>query len=142
MRAMLNHNIAAKALLINKEGEVLCLRRRPDDVHNPSTWDFPGGRLDEGESPFDGLKRECNEEVALDIEIVHPINIHHFTRQDGQHITMMCFLCKVAGSGQEIKLSEEHTEYKWLPAEQARETMHEAFQPDIDNYIKYFKSII
>ncbi len=51
-------------------------------------------------------------------------------------------MCKQAGDEQDVKLSEEHTEYKWLPAAEARETMHEAFQPDIDNYIKYFKSII
>ncbi len=135
---MLNHNIAAKALLVNKNGEILCLKRRSDDVHNPGTWDFPGGRLDEGESPFDGLKRECIEEVGLSIEIVHPIHIHHFTRQDGQHITMICFLSELSDASKEVKLSEEHTEYKWLPATEARETIHEAFQPDIDNYIKYF----
>lgn len=136
---MLNHNIAAKGLVINNEGEVLCLKRRPNDAHNPSTWDFPGGRLEEGESPFDGLKRECIEEIGQDIEIVHPVNIHHFTREDGQKITMVCFLCKQSDSEQEVKLSEEHTEYKWLGAAEARDIIHEGFHQDIDNYIKYFQ---
>ncbi len=135
---MLNHNIAAKALLVNKNNEILCLKRRPNDVHNPSEWDFPGGRLEEGESPFEGLKRECIEEVGLDIEVQNPLTIHHFTRQDGQRITLIVFICKQTSEEQEVVLSEEHTEYKWLSIQDARDTVHDSFHPDIDAFEKYF----
>jgi 8-oxo-dGTP diphosphatase len=129
---MLNHNIAAKALLINEKNEILCIKRRDNDVHNASEWDFPGGRLEEGESPFAGLKRECIEEVNFDVMVLNPIKVHHFTRQDRQLITLIVFLCKVSSTSQEIKLSEEHIEYKWLPANEAKELIHESFAGDIE----------
>jgi len=137
---MLNHNIAAKALLVNENNEILCLKRRPNDVHQPGTWDFPGGRLEEGESPFEGLKRECIEEIQLDIDVQNPLTIHHFTRQDGQKITMICFLCKLTDDEQEVKLSEEHTEYKWLPIDEAKEIIG-PFNQDVDAFEKYFLTI-
>lgn len=135
---MLNHNIAAKALLINEQDEVLCLKRRSNDPHSPGTWDFPGGRLNEGEDPFEGLKRECREEVGIDVTVENPLNIHHFTREDGQRITMICFLCRRSDTAQSITLSEEHTEYTWLPPREAKEILHEAFATDVENFVTYF----
>lgn len=135
---MLNHNIAAKAFIVNDAGEILCIKRRPNDVHNPGAWDLPGGRLEEGESPFEGVQRETREEVSLEVTVHNPLTIHHFTRQDGQLITLIVFLCKQADSGQPVQLSEEHTEYKWLSIDDAYETLHEAFRPDIEAYKKHF----
>ncbi|MBI2483313.1 NUDIX domain-containing protein [Candidatus Uhrbacteria bacterium] len=103
---------AAKAWLVH-EGRVLLLRRRPNDVHQPSAWDIPGGRLSLGESPHEGLVREMREEIGITATIDLPLEIHHFTRQDGQVITMMVFLCHPQSS--DIILSEEHTEYRWVP---------------------------
>lgn len=102
--------IAVKAIIIQNE-KVLLLKRRRDDVHNPDGWDIPGGRLDIGEDPFDGLKREAREEVSLDIQVVMPIHVNSFTRDDHQRVTRIIFLCELAS--QEIVLSEEHEEFKW-----------------------------
>ncbi len=104
---------AAKAFIV-KEGKVLLLKRRPHDVHKPGEWDIPGGRLELGENPFDGLRRETMEEAGCEIEIVMPIDVHFFTREDGQQIQLTIFVCKLASEG--IALSEEHTEYKWIEA--------------------------
>jgi len=109
---MLNARIAVKSFIVVKESKVLLIKRRPNDVHKPSQWEIPGGRLDIGEDPFEGLKRETREETGLDIEIETPVDVHHFTRDDGQVITMIIFLCRPLN--QEVKLSEEHTDYKWV----------------------------
>lgn len=89
------------------------MKRRVDEVHYAGKWDIPGGRLEIGESPFDGLKRETKEETNLDIEILLPIGIQHFTRDDGQKITMIIFLCKPLTDNLEMS-KEQHTEYKWV----------------------------
>lgn len=102
---------AVKAFIV-KEGKLLLIKRRLNDVHKPGDWDIPGGRLELGENPFDGLKREAQEETALEIEIILPLDVHFFSRDDGQKIQLTIFLCKQTGG--EIKLSEEHTEYKWM----------------------------
>lgn len=102
--------IAVKALIVD-QGKALLLKRRKDDVHKPDSWDIPGGRLDVGENPFDGLKREALEEAGIDIDIVMPIDVNHFVRDDGQKITMIIFLCYPKSTN--IQVSHEHQEYIW-----------------------------
>ena len=103
--------IAVKSFIVDN-GRLLLLKRRPDDMHKPSSWDIPGGRLRPGENPYDGLRRETREETSLDIEPICPLGVQHFTRDDGQRITMIIFCCRpVEGI---VKLSEEHVEHKWV----------------------------
>ncbi len=109
---MTNFRIAVKSFIVNNENKLLLLKRRSNDVHKPGQWDIPGGRLELGEDPFLGLKRETKEETNLDIDIVSPLHVQHFTRDDGQKITMLIFLCKPSHNN--LKLSEEHTEHSWV----------------------------
>ena len=109
---MINFRIAVKSFIVNNENKLLLLKRRSNDVHKPGAWDIPGGRLELGEDPFLGLKREAKEETNLDIEIISPLHIQHFTRDDNQTITMLIFLCKPTHNN--LKLSEEHIDYSWV----------------------------
>jgi 8-oxo-dGTP diphosphatase len=102
--------IAVKAYIVAR-GRLFIVKRIPDDVHYAGKWDIPGGRLAEGEDPFDGLKRETREETGLEVEILLPIDVQHFTRDDGQKITMIIFLCRPLTD--KVALSKEHTEYRW-----------------------------
>jgi ADP-ribose pyrophosphatase YjhB (NUDIX family) len=56
----------AGALCEDQDGRLLLVRR----AHEPfkGRWDIPGGFLDEGEHPLDGLRRELREETCLDVE--------------------------------------------------------------------------
>lgn len=107
---MQNYSNAAKAFIV-KDNKLLLIKRAPGAPHNPETWDLPGGRLNPGENPYDGLKRELREETGLDIEILLPFVVQYFTRQDGQVITLIIFLCKALSD--DIRLSDEHTHYQW-----------------------------
>lgn len=106
--------VAVKALILH-EGKVLILRRRQFDSHKAGAWDLPGGRLEVGENPYDGLKREIKEEINIGADIICPLDVHHFVRDDKQTITMMIFLCKP--HSMDITLSEEHDDFKWVPLE-------------------------
>ncbi len=132
----MNSSIAVKALIVNDKQELLLIRRRDNDVHKPGTWEIAGGRLDAGEDPFLGMIREAKEETNLDIEVKEPLGVHHFTRDDGQVITMIVFLCG-AVSG-EVKLSEEHTDFEWLNVDDAYSKIVSDFKKEIDVYRKYF----
>ncbi|MDO8425530.1 MAG: NUDIX domain-containing protein [bacterium] len=107
---------AAKAFVVH-DGKALVLRRRDNDVHGPGQWDIPGGRLNDGEDPYDGVRREAREEASIAIDIEQVIDVQWFTRDDEQHITMMIFACSLQGSGT-VRLSEEHVEYRWVPVEE------------------------
>lgn len=50
-----------------REGKVL-IAQRPPGKHMAGGWEFPGGKLHAGESPFDGLKRELKEELNIEVE--------------------------------------------------------------------------
>ncbi len=127
----INFRNAAKAFII-KDGKLLLLKRRANDPHKPGAWDIPGGRLELGEDPFEGLKRETREEISSEIEILMPLSVNHFVRDDGQTITLTIYLCKMTSG--EIKLSEEHTEYKWMPISEAPNQLSEFFKPTFVNF--------
>ncbi len=103
--------VAVKALMI-QDGKALIIRRRQFDSHKAGAWDLPGGRLEVGENPYDGLKREIKEETGMGADIICPLDVHHFVRDDQQTITMMIFLCTPHTT--EIMLSEEHDDFKWV----------------------------
>ena len=60
--------VAQKAFIENEKGEVL-LVQYPAHDSAAGLWDFPGGRLNEGESSIEGLRREVREEISADIKI-------------------------------------------------------------------------
>lgn len=121
---------AAKAFIV-RDGKLLLIKRRPNDPHKPNAWDIPGGRLELGEDPFEGLKRETKEETQLQIEIIMPISLQHFIRDDGQTITLTIYLCKVLNDN--ITLSEEHTEYRWVELAEAPKLVSKFFEPTFAN---------
>jgi len=129
-----NFRVAVKAFIINNN-KILLIKRRSGDAHKPDQWDIPGGRLELGEDPYEGLKREVREEVNLGIEILLPLDVHHFVRDDKQNITMIIFLCKVQLNT--VKLSEEHTEYLWKNIYSAKDFFPSWLAKVIDNYLNY-----
>lgn len=56
------------AAIIERGGLVLVCRRREDGAH-PLKWEFPGGKVELGESPEDALRRELREELGIAAEI-------------------------------------------------------------------------
>lgn len=133
----INFRIAVKAFVV-KDSKLLVLKRRSNDVHKPGAWDIPGGRLEIGEDPLEGVRREAIEEAGLAITPLIPINVHHFTRDDGQLITMIIFLCET--DTLEPQLSEEHQEYQWLDLNGPLEQFPDWLHPVIANHRKYIKS--
>jgi len=129
--------LAAKGFIFNNKEELLLVKRRPDDVHHAGKWEVPGGRLEVGEDPIEGMKRETMEEVGLEVEVQQPLEVRSFTRDDGQHITMIIFRCKFVSG--EVTLSEEHTDFAWKPMSEAREQIHPAFGSQIDTWETYYK---
>lgn len=59
--------------IIENEGKLLLIKRASDDSYNPGLWEFPGGKLDEGQDLTSALKREVLEETGLRVEPTSPL---------------------------------------------------------------------
>jgi 8-oxo-dGTP diphosphatase len=64
--------IVVAAVIRDGDGRVL-LTRRPDDRHMGGLWEFPGGKVDDGEAPADALVRELREELGVAAGVERPI---------------------------------------------------------------------
>ncbi len=58
-------------VLIDRHQRVL-IAQRPAGKHMAGAWEFPGGKRRDGESPFDALRRELNEELGIDVVSAEP----------------------------------------------------------------------
>jgi len=109
--------------LIEENGKFLIIKRSKDAKHFPDCWDLPGGKLERGETPNEGLKREVKEETSLEINVFDPIFSHIQTKKKFAYIIV--FECEIVSG--EIKLSNEHSEYKWATKEEILELLAEPY---------------
>ena len=87
-------------------------------------WEFPGGKMEPGESPEDALRREIREELATEIEVDELLTTVEYDYPKF-HLTMHCYLCTII-SGDLSLLEHEDARWlaldeldcvKWLPAD-------------------------
>lgn len=100
--------------VVRHEGAVLMLKRRPDDRWFPGCWCFPGGRIDPGESPEEGLTREIEEETGLTGVTLHQRFgvLESPWPARGRLYKVHCFELFAPRRG--IRLSMEHSDARWV----------------------------
>jgi 8-oxo-dGTP pyrophosphatase MutT (NUDIX family) len=114
----------AAAAVIVKEGDsgerLLLLIQRASNDHWPLHFEFPRGKCDQGktqmgENLISCCKREVKEETGLDVNVLFKIDEFQYIADKGTRLTTCHnFLCKMKNPDQEIKLSKEHDNYKWI----------------------------
>lgn len=77
------------------------------------SWEFPGGKMEEGETPQEALAREIREELDTEIEVGALFDKVEYDYPTF-HLSMDCFLCKVKSGGLVLK---EHEAARWLTRE-------------------------
>ena len=102
-------HIEVVAAVIKKDNTIFATQRGYGDYKD--MWEFPGGKMEAGESPEDALKREIQEELETEIEVGRLIKTVD-TDYPTFHITMHVFWAEVV-SGELTLL--EHEAAKWLP---------------------------
>ena len=55
------------------EDRFLIGRRKPDNKNYPDMWELPGGKIEEGETPWEAINREWKEELDINIRVLHQI---------------------------------------------------------------------
>ncbi|MCJ1978834.1 (deoxy)nucleoside triphosphate pyrophosphohydrolase [Pseudolactococcus carnosus] len=97
-------------VIIVKNGKILCAQRGYDKSL-PELWEFPGGKIEIGESPSQALKREIREELLL--ELANDIEEFMFTsyEYDFGIVNLTTFICHIQNGEPTLT---EHIEIKWL----------------------------
>ena len=104
-------NIEVVAAVIYKDVKIFATQRGYGEFEG--MWEFPGGKIEPGESREDALKREIQEELGVDIYIKELLCTTEYDYPTF-HLTMHCYLCSVASGEIELR---EHKSAQWLTAE-------------------------
>ncbi|MBW8723288.1 MAG: NUDIX domain-containing protein [Polaromonas sp.] len=98
----------AVGVLIRANGEFLLTSRPPGKVYE-GYWEFPGGKLEQGESVEEALRRELQEEIGVTIAAVHPWKVEMV---DYPHALVRLNFCKVFEWTGELHMHEGQS-YAW-----------------------------
>ena len=114
----------ACGVLIDKKGRFL-LGSRPEGKPCAGYWEFPGGKIEPGETPQQALKREIEEELDTEIAVEDLIGTIEYD-YPAFHLSMDCFWCEVVSGDLVLKEAEaarwltkdDIDSVPWLPADQ------------------------
>ncbi len=103
--------ITVVAAIIIHNNQILCVQRSENKLNYISKkWEFPGGKIEEGETREETIKREISEELKMNIKVEEEfITVSH--QYPDFHLTMHSFICR--SENKELTLTE-HIDYKWL----------------------------
>ena len=103
--------IRVVAAVIYADGKVFATQRGYGDFKGG--WEFPGGKIEEGETPENALKREISEELETEIAVGELIETIEYD-YPAFHLSMDCFWCDVVRGDLVLK---EHESARWLDKE-------------------------
>ena len=104
--------IEVAAAIIVKDNKVFATQRGYGEFKDG--WEFPGGKLEPGESAREALVREIREELDVDIRVGKLLETVEYDYPEF-HLTMHCFICELLS--EEIVL-KEHEDARWLKEEE------------------------
>jgi 8-oxo-dGTP diphosphatase len=108
----MNHIKVAAAVIIDNNKVFAAQRENKGEL--ALFWEFPGGKLEDGESGESAIVREIEEELSIKVEVIkHLINVEH--KYKTFSITLIAYLCKIVEGELTLK---DHVNSEWLVKEQ------------------------
>ena len=112
MKALYNVGVGVAAFVFDGDKCILQLRT---GAHGASTWAPPGGKLDYGETPDQGLAREIIEETSLKIKDITFVGYtNDIFKSDGLHYITLWFAARVASGTAKITEPHKCLEQRWV----------------------------
>ena len=117
-------SIEVVAAIIRKEDKILATQRGYGEWKD--WWEFPGGKIEQGETPEEALKREISEELSAEINVDELFSTVDYDYPKF-HLTMHCYLCTPQTNAMHLNehvsarwlAKDELDSVKWLPADKS-----------------------
>ena len=108
--------IDVTAAILVKDGKILIAKRKPEDKQ-PDKWEFPGGKIEIGESAQECLKREMQEEFGIDVRVGKFLgeSIYHYPHES---IRLLAYLAEWQAGDLALK---DHADYAWAKCDRLAE---------------------
>jgi len=103
------------AAIVVKNNKILLLHR----IKNFDVWEFPGGKIEFGESPEDAAIREVKEETDLTVKSQGLFTINSHTTPQKNHHIWFYYKCKIIKGKIKIK-DKDHNDYRWFTFEEMK----------------------
>ena len=122
--------IVASIAIIDANDQIL-IAKRPNKKHLSGFWEFPGGKVEKGESPENALVREVKEELNIDInnKCIAPLTFSEFNYKNF-HLLLLLYVCR---RWQGEPMSMEKNEIKWVKVN----TLRQYKMPPADDSLIY-----
>ena len=122
--------IVASIAIIDANDQIL-IAKRPNKKHLSGFWEFPGGKVEKGESPENALVREVKEELNIDInnKCIAPLTFSEFNYENF-HLLLLLYVCR-RWEGE--PMSMEKNEIKWVKVN----TLRQYKMPPADDSLIY-----
>lgn len=108
-------HIYVVAGVITDNEKILCVQRGPNNIL-PLKWEFPGGKIESGETPEEALQREIKEEMLCEIEVGSQIDETVYEYDFGI-VHLSTYSCKLIEGTPTLT---EHAALKWLTPDELR----------------------
>lgn len=107
--------VRVAAGIVHRDGRVLAAHRA--DGAYEGGWELPGGKVEEGEAPVEALRRELAEELGCELGSAWLYDTVEHDYPDF-HLTMDCFVCRLADGAEPVAHEGVHSELRWLAREE------------------------
>ena len=118
------YRFSVHAVILDEEKRVLLIKQTYEDKR----WGLPGGGVEPGETIHEAIIRECREELDMEI-IVDALTGFYYHKNFNSQVGI--FRCRLPENA-EIKLSSEHSEYKWFQLSELGDVQRIRVQDSID----------
>lgn len=123
--------VAVKGIVM-WEGKVLLIKRSSMEAYRPDTWEFPGGKMEFGETPLEAMEREAWEEIGVQVRMGRILYASSFLMHEAREVVVITYQCELETL--EITLSQEHVAYHWASRAEVEAMVDPPILADLHRY--------
>ena len=124
--------IRVTAAIIELDDKILIAKREPEDNIFGGLWEFPGGKIEDGETPEECMARELMEELEIEVEVGTLITSNKHRYPDGYFELLAYRVQHICGNF----VLNDHDEIKWITIDEISNFEFPPANTPIINYLK------